>query len=134
MSSRKQASQAAICPSARAEPGALLLGMVGEDGHVGYLKDRLIVDENFIAIAREQGPPEERFRFANTCVEGLCRQWDGKRCTVPMHVAPVLGTGEGDTPLHPCAIRTACRWFRQEGPSACRICPGVITDTPEMSA
>jgi len=124
----------AVCPSARAEPGATLLGVIGVDGQVAYLKDRLEIDQDFIDLVAKDGVPEERFRFAGTCVEGKCLQWDGKksRCGVIDGVVPFLGTGEGDSSLQPCSIRSACRWFRQDGPNACRICPGVITEIPEM--
>ena len=126
----------AVCPSARAEPGATLLGVIGTDGQVAYLKTALQIDQAFIDDVRPDGVPEERFRFANTCVEGRCAQWDGKksRCGGIDSVVPFLGTGEGTSRLQPCSIRPACRWFRQDGPSACRICPGVITEIPERPA
>lgn len=134
MRSKKEHETPALCPSARAEPGASLLGVIGVDGQVAYLKDRLEIDREFIDLVAQDGVPEERFRFANTCVEGKCVQWDGakSRCGVIDSVVPFLGNGEGDAPLQPCSIRSACRWFRQDGPSSCRICPGVITEIPEM--
>lgn len=126
----------AVCPSARAEPGATLLGVIGTDGQVAYLKTVLQIDQAFIDEVREDGVPEERFRFANSCVEGKCIQWDvgKKRCGVIDSVVPFLGSGEGTSSLQPCSIRLACRWFRQDGPPACRICPGVITEIPERPA
>ncbi|HEY0303002.1 MAG TPA: hypothetical protein VGC36_16770 [Rhizomicrobium sp.] len=119
----------AACPSARAEAGATLIGVIGTDGRVAYLKTALEIDADFIAEASKDGPPEERFRFAGTCVEGKCVQWDGagKRCGVLDGVIPYLGRGDADAPLQPCVIRGACRWYRQDGAAACRICPGVIT-------
>jgi hypothetical protein len=134
MPPKKQTRQTpAACPSARAEPGATLVGVIGVDGRVAYLKTALTIDQGFIDEVAKDGVPEERFRFAGTCVEGACTQWDGKRsrCGVLDGVVPFLGNGEGDGALQPCAIRSACRWFRQDGPSACRICPGVITQIPE---
>lgn len=126
---RRAGADAAIaCPSARAEIGATLIGMIGTDGRVAYLKTALGIDQDFLDAA---GPaPEERFRFAGTCVEGRCVQWNGAlaRCGVLDGVRDVLGDGEGDAVLQPCAIRSACRWFLQDGPPACRICPGVITE------
>ena len=119
----------AMCPSAPRNPGAILLGVVGEDGNVSYEKDRIVIDQDFIDRMREDGAPETQFRFANACVEHECLQWDGTRCNVPKTSRRYLGTGEGTSSLQPCSIRPECRWFRQEGPSACRICPGVITNT-----
>lgn len=132
MASKKQRLEPAACPSARAEPGATLLGIIDVDGQVAYLKDRIEIDQDFIDLVAQDGVPEERFRFAGTCVEGKCAQWNGTRCGVIDQVIPFLGDGEEGTPLQPCSIRSACRWFRQDGPSACRICPGVITEIPQM--
>jgi hypothetical protein len=133
MRKKKAAGGEIACPSARAEPGATLLGVIGVDGRVAYLKTALQIDQDFIDEAGKDGPPEERFRFAGTCVEGRCVQWDGgaKRCGVLDGVVPFLGTGDETAPLQPCVIRGACRWYRQDGAGACRICPGVITDIPE---
>src|SRR5690242_15816525 len=100
----------AACPSARAEVGATLLGVIGTDGQVAYLKTALQIDQAFIDETRLDGVPEERFRFANTCVEGKCIQWNGeqKRCGVIDSVIPFLGRGEGTSSLQPCVIRGAC--------------------------
>jgi len=131
---KKKRQPPAVCPSARAEPGATLLGVIGVDGQVAYLKTAIEVDQDFIDEVGKDGPPEERYRFAGRCVEGKCMQWDGARCGVIDSVVPYLGTGEGDSSLQPCSIRSACRWFRQDGPSSCRICPGVITEIPAARA
>ncbi|MEI9886051.1 MAG: hypothetical protein WDN08_06035 [Rhizomicrobium sp.] len=127
---RKQPESPALCPSARAEPGATLLGVIGVDGKVAYLKSVLEIDQDFIDEVSADGAPEERFRFAGTCVEGKCMQWnDGrKRCGVVDSVIPLLGRGDESAPLQPCVIRGACRWYRQDGAASCRICPGVITE------
>ncbi|HEY1615542.1 MAG TPA: hypothetical protein VGF97_17825 [Rhizomicrobium sp.] len=118
-----------MCPSAIGRPGAILLGAVEKDGSVAYEKVRTEIDQDFIDRARPDGPIETQFRFADTCVEHDCLQWDGSKCNVPRTVGRFLGSGEGTSKLKPCPIRTECRWFSQEGPSACRICPGVTTKT-----
>ena len=123
----------ALCPSARAKAGAALIGVIDTDGQVAYLKTPVAVDQDFIDTVSADGPPEEFMRFADVCVEGRCVQWNGEssRCGVIEKVKPILGDGASDAPLQPCSIRQACRWFRQDGPASCRICPGVVTDTPE---
>lgn len=131
---KEERQQRAVCPSARAEPGASLVGVVGEDGRVQYLKDRLEIDQHFIDLVSEDGRPEQRFRFANTCVEGGCQQWDGSKCRIVDNVRAILGPGESLKRLPPCSIRPACRWFLQDGPAACSICPLVITDTAQPVA
>jgi hypothetical protein len=122
----------ALCPSARAKAGATLIGVIGTDGRVAYLKTPLAVDQDFIDEVSADGPPEEHMRFSGPCVEGKCMQWNDKRsrCGVLDGVKPVLGDRVGETSLQPCSIRAACRWFLQDGPSACRICPAVITEIP----
>jgi hypothetical protein len=132
VASRKKQTPA-LCPSARAEPGATLIGVIGVEGQVAYLKTALEIDQAFIDEVSQDGKPEERFRFSGTCVEGKCQQWNnGKsRCGVLDSVKPFLGDGAGDGPLQNCVIRGACRWYRQDGAPACRICPGVITEIVE---
>src|SRR4051794_5199030 len=121
------------CPSARCEPGATLLGVVGADGTVGYVTPQLTVDEAFVVQARRGRAPEKRFRFAGGCVESGCAQWTGSRCGV---IDRVLDGGLVEAPepgargaLPHCAIRPGCRWFEQSGAEACGVCPLVITDT-----
>lgn len=103
--------------------------MVNEDGTVGLLKDPLEIDQAFIDEVSADGMrPEQRFRFTAPCVEERCSQWNGCKCTVPDQVRVFVGP-EDEHSLRPCGIRSACRWFKQEGPEACRLCPFVITDT-----
>jgi hypothetical protein len=118
------------CPSARAEPGALLIGVVGADGIVQPIRTRLEIDADFVEQASKSGVPEARFRFAGRCVEGKCKQWTGNSCGV---IEKVL-TGLADQKIAPaenlprCAIRGSCRWYSQRGADACRACVYVVTD------
>jgi hypothetical protein len=119
------------CPSAPGRPGALLIGVIGRRGSVGYVNPSPTVDDTFLRLAGESDLPlEKRFRFASPCVEGGCAQWTGSRCGV---IDEVLGVDEviptpASESLPRCAIRTMCRWFAQSGADACRVCPQVITD------
>ena len=116
------------CPSARAEPGALLLGLHGAEGRTVPLRTAMVVDEGFIASARESGPPEARMRFANACVKGNCAQWTGHHCGVIERVLSHLGTPPAPDTLPPCLIRATCRWFAERGGAACGVCDLVVTD------
>jgi len=116
------------CPSARCKPGATLLGVVREDGTIGFLPAGLEVDEDFVRIARQGRNPESRFRFADRCVELACHQWKDHHCTIPEKVRGRLEALPESGDLADCAIRDHCRWYRQDGPAACGICPLVITD------
>lgn len=115
-----------LCPSARCEPGAVLLGIVGKDGRVGYLSTQMVVDEDFVETASRGRAPEARFRFAQPCVEGACGYWRGDRCGVVE--GAVAQATPLDAPLPRCSIRSDCRWFAQRGPEACGVCPVVVTD------
>ena len=121
-----------LCPSGKCEPGAKLMGVVQQDGRVGYLGKPLEVDDAFVAQANEGRTPERRFRFVNPCAESGCRQWTGTRCGVIDKVMKQLEGHEAES-LPKCGIRPQCRWFRQNGADACSVCSLVITDTREAS-
>jgi hypothetical protein len=124
-----------LCPSSRCRPGATLLGIVGADGRVQFVSDRIVVDDDFVQAARAGRAPEKRFRFGDACVTGACRQWTGARCGVIDRVIEDLASGTPRTGLPDCSIRPACRWYSQRGAAACGVCPEVITDlgAPEWS-
>jgi len=115
-----------LCPSARCEPGALLLGLIGPDGSVGYVRPALEIDEDFIGRVREGRDPEKRFRFAQPCATSGCEHWSEGRCGVAD--AATTSDVPSASQLPACDIRPRCRWYAQAGPSACRSCPTVVTD------
>lgn len=129
MSSQAEDRETTLCPSGRSEPGAILLGAIGADGRVGYLTSRIRVDPDFLDAADSDGDAARRFRFAQPCVEGECRQWQGGRCSIGDAVAdhPAPDHGPEDRLPH-CSIRAQCRWHKQSGPRACHSCALVITD------
>jgi hypothetical protein len=119
-----------FCPSARCEDGAVLLGIVGADGRVGYVTPRMTVDAEFVREARSGRTPETRFRFAQPCIEGRCAQWTGSRCGLidqALESPEAAGTTEwAQGTLPECVIRSSCRWFGQAGAKACAVCPLVV--------
>lgn len=116
-----------LCPSARCEPGATLLGMVRSDCTVGHLPQTYIVDEEFAQAANADGLAETRFRFASACVKGNCSQWNGSGCGVVARAANELALKQ--SPVMPnCSIRPQCRWFAERADAACRVCHFVVTD------
>lgn len=127
-----------LCPSARAEVGAALIGVVQGDGTVALLGRPLPVTQAFLDAAREGRSPERRFRFAAPCVRSECRQWrgsaedaEGGRCGVIDRVTAALGpelSAEAGR-ARPCGVRRSCRWFAQGGAAACDACRLVITET-----
>jgi hypothetical protein len=120
-----------LCPSSTCREGSLLLGVVMPDKTVSILNTPLRTDKAFIDKVQAQGEPEKRFRFANKCAKSGCRQWDGSSCGVMNTLAAANRQLEEETVLRPCFIRDSCRWFHQEGKTACAICPFVITNNME---
>jgi hypothetical protein len=112
-----------LCPSARCREGALLIGVQGEE-RLGFVTPPLPLDRDFIERATRDGRPEQRFRFAEPCLEKGCRQWTGSACGVIERI----GQAEAPAELPECGIRPRCRWFAQQGPRACGVCPYVLTD------
>lgn len=118
------------CPSAPCAPGATLLGMIGADGELAYLRTPMQIDQSFVATAHASGPPEARMRFASPCQEGKCAQWTGEGCGVVRKVLAAVEAQGGlpETDLQPCVIRAGCRWFSERGATACNACKYVVTD------
>ena len=122
---KMSATEPILCPSSRCQTGAILLGLVLPDGRVAYSSDRIVVDEEFVDVARTGRSPEKRFRFSTPCVQGACRQWTGSRCGV---IDAVIEHLPAEPALPDCSIRPQCRWYAQNGAHACAVCLSVITD------
>ncbi|NID10585.1 nitrogen fixation protein [Fibrivirga algicola] len=113
-----------LCPSAPLRAGSQLLGFVKQGGGISLLAEPLPVTPGFVEAATATGPAEERFRFVNTCVEKGCAKWKAGGCSVVSGALERLQAIQ-EAILPSCGIRPSCRWFMQEGPSACHICPQV---------
>lgn len=126
-----------FCPSA--QPGlerSVVLATV-DDGpqgrHVSYLNGlvRVTADRMLGLIASPIGPTQ-LFRFAAPCERNGCKNWSGSRCRVVEKLVQVLPAVTSTLP--DCKLRLACRWFQQEGESACHRCPQVLTDDKHYEA
>src|SRR5829696_2703093 len=121
-----------LCPSARCEEGAILLGIVGKDGVVGYVSPLIRVDKDFVRQAYKGRTPEKRFRFSQPCIERGCLQWTDSRCGVIDRALQAKeeanATNTAIDVLPNCTIRPRCRWFAQVGHRACTVCPLVVTN------
>jgi hypothetical protein len=120
-----------LCPSSRCEAGNILLGIVGSDGSITFLGQRLEIDANFVEIAKSGRPPEQRFRFSSPCLKPGCEKWTGSGCGV----AEILNANASGLPasaaqqsLPRCSIRSECRWHGEYGNSICFACSWVITE------
>jgi hypothetical protein len=120
---------ASVCPSAQPEwQGAIAFGIVGgtvSEPRVQYIDQAQPVTDELLALAAPVSPPEV-FRFAAPCLNAGCAHFQSDRCTLVSRVVKLLPQVVDSLPR--CAIRAACRWWRQEGTAACRRCPQVVTD------
>jgi hypothetical protein len=122
------------CPSATGEtPDAQIIGFIGTDGVVGVIAPPVPLTEE---VRRAVGPqPESKFRLAGRCMQSKCTNWQNEACALidrmrqqVDHLHPDL---EPVGKLRSCAIRSACVWWHQTGPEACRVCPFVIYNPSE---
>ncbi|GAB2595434.1 hypothetical protein [Spirosoma areae] len=122
-----------LCPSARAEEGALLLGVVGPDQSVRMLSEPEVLTPELAEAVAAIDAPEQQFRFANRCVKAGCNQWHEGRCGVIDLVMSFNRHLAEPIALPACAIRSQCRWHKQNGPVACTVCPFIVTDSAQTN-
>ena len=105
-----------MCPSAPAEEGALLLGMIRQDGFVAYLKDKIEVTQEFVALTRTGRSPEQRFRFSSPCQESACAQWAGASAVYPRSCPGLVPPSDVSKPLPRCTIEQGVGGFTKRAP------------------
>ena len=129
-SSRVRADAANLtCPSAPAEPGSALFGIVTADAGVAYIAPAIPATDSLLKTLAEDGMAvENRLRFAAPCFREQCVQWSAGRCGLIDRIVADIGGGEAEPHALPaCGIRATCRWFAQHKRAACDVCPRVIT-------
>lgn len=117
-----------LCPSSTCHEGAVVIGLLGADGRLGYLRPAIPVDGRFVVSSPQHGDPESRFRFADNCARDACEHWSGKHCGLVEQLinSPRAHILEHAHDLPRCDIRASCRWFAQDGRAACTVCPAVV--------
>jgi hypothetical protein len=119
-----------LCPSALpAMPGSVVFGVVGEGSRpalLGYLDQVVPVTEEVLALAAPV-EPTEIFRFAAPCAGPACRHFDGSDCRLATRIVGLLPPVVEAVP--PCQLRPTCRWWQQEGKTACLRCPQIVSET-----
>lgn len=117
-----------LCPSA--EPNwatAKIIGVVGgtpESARVAYFEQALQPTNDILDLTAPLDPTEV-FRFTAPCAAGACTHFGDGRCRLASKIVALFQ--EVTSELPPCSIRPDCRWWRQEGPAACRRCPQIVT-------
>ena len=118
-----------FCPSAQPDwEGAVVLGVVGgtlEEPRLAYLDEPSPATPELMETTSPVKPTEV-FRIAAPCAGSKCVHFDGTNCQLVTRIVNILPRVADALP--PCHIRPTCRWYLQEGKSACQRCPQVVTD------
>jgi hypothetical protein len=125
------------CPSAQPDwEGSVAIGVMegaAEKPRMAHFPSALPVNQELLDLAKPVTPTEV-FRFAAPCVQERCVHFRNSRCNLVTQIVNVLSAVTEMLPQ--CAVRAQCRWWQQEGKSACVRCPQVVTDnyspSPEM--
>jgi hypothetical protein len=108
-----------------------VIGGTADEPRVGYPEAVQPVTADLLALASPVEPTEV-FRFAAPCAGSGCQHFDGSACTLARRTVQMVP--EVTERLPPCRIRKRCRWFAEQGPAACRRCPGIVTSDYAPSA
>lgn len=111
--------------------GARIIGAISGSSEapiIAFLKPGVGIDLG-IASRLGQLAATQVFRFAATCEEGRCAHFDGGKCKLANRIVGQLPDVVDVLPA--CQIRTTCRWYQEQGPSACRKCPQILTMIPK---
>ena len=127
---RDASDKPTVCPSAQPDMAdAKVFGvMTGteQDGlRLAYLDEAVPATPDILQASGSVAPPEV-MRIAAPCMGNGCMHFDGTNCMLATRIATMLDPVVRTLPR--CAIRSTCRWFRQEGPEACFRCPQVVTN------
>jgi len=121
--------EAVLCPSAPPEwKQSVAFGVVGgsaAEPRLRHLPAPLPVTPELLAL-RQPVRPTEVFRFAAPCAGHGCVHFQGDQCKLVQRIVRILPAVAEAVP--PCLIRPTCRWWKQEGKSACFRCPQIVTD------
>jgi hypothetical protein len=127
--SQEKSPKSLMCPSADAEmSGSVIFGVVvgtPEEPYVIHL-DRVKQIPQELLDLDSPVKPAEIFRIAATCIENGCMHFDGDKCRLTARIVNGLDIVTDQIPA--CAIRANCRWWYQEGKSACWRCQQVVRD------
>ena len=83
-----------------------------------------------LALA-EPASPLAVFRTAAPGAASACVHFAQNRCRLVSRIVEELP--EAVDGLPPCRIRSACRWWQQEGKVACLRCPLIVTENVSPS-
>jgi hypothetical protein len=134
---KDKSSRPILCPSAQPEiPGSVAFGVIAgsaSNPRVSWIERPVPVTPELLSMTAPVSPTQV-LRIAAPCQEKACCHFDGIVCQLATRLVQLIPQVVESLP--PCGIRPDCRWFLQEGSSACKVCPQVVTycvePSPEM--
>ncbi|NDA80814.1 MAG: hypothetical protein EBX92_06800 [Actinobacteria bacterium] len=110
-----------ICPSADREMAEVVLA-IRTDIHERFeFLEELPRVPLMLHVQEHNGRPHPTMRFAARCVNAACSHWSISSCRLGWSVSSV--SIAVDRSEDSCPIREKCRWFVENGISACQVCP-----------
>jgi len=109
------------CPGITLPDGAVLLGVVNEDGSVGFLlNDEIVVT----------GAPHDQYdQLAIVPAPGKHSRLNNAEESYSIIQCVMCMNDNAEPPLPDSAIRTCCSLFYRKESDTCRFCPYIITNT-----
>jgi len=117
----------AMCPAASAEFASTVLGFRTVGCETVKFLDAPIEYPDTLRASMTDEEIEARMRMAGRCVKGACPHWMGS-CALGHVVAEV---GVNVPTKQQCTICTDCRWYLENGSSACGPCSGILNISME---
>lgn len=115
-----------LCPSAPLTNESFLFGRIDKHGQVQYMDGVISVHLNTFEKIK---CPEKHFRFTMPCKSTECAQWQNGKCSIGTTLKLSDISHLDHSISENCAIKSSCRWFYQEGETACYSCKYLRTST-----
>jgi hypothetical protein len=115
----------AMCPAASAEFASTVLGFRTQGSEKITFLDEPVEFPLTLRTSMSDVEIEARMRMAGRCVKGACPHWMGS-CALGHVVAEV---GVNIHAKQQCTISKDCRWYLENGSSACGPCSGILNNS-----
>ncbi len=112
------------CPSYQIEEATGVLGHLRRNGTLEIFESVLPMP-NVVRSTLVANGALQTTRFVGPCVQDECMNWN-EGCQLGKSLSRLSGHAHRAYP--DCSIRSQCRWFLENGPSACDVCISVTYD------
>ena len=120
------------CPSSADWSVRYVIGRRKDDGTTQYSKELVPAGPEVVDHLRLVGD-DYAYRFGGVCMQGDCAHW-ANGCDLGVNVTKVA-IEKKLKPRDPCAFKTLCRWFAENGAAACGGCAfvsrGIVSKVDE---